>query len=228
MEISVLNMSENVQAVNQFYDEIAIAFTYLIHRENLSPKQSNTFFKAIQEEELPMVKMTKQFALHLIDNFDEEVKNKLVSLEEGSIPILENEALVDFIELEMVDAATTFRQWEYGKYAIDFFLNQIIENNTLKIADQQPNDNGVLVEEFVENLAKKNKALDKHEMLFLIQALRTKILLSSPKIASYNLIGSIVQRNLLGMSLRMAVLKSAFEESLPLTIKNRNRKGPKL
>ena len=128
----------------------------------------------------------------------------------------------------MVDAATTFRQWEYGKYAIDFFLNQIIENNTLKIADQQPNDNGVLVEEFVENLAKKNKALDKHEMLFLIQALRTKILLSSPKIASYNLIGSIVQRNLLGMSLRMAVLKSAFEESLPLTIKNRNRKGPKL
>jgi hypothetical protein len=45
-------------------------------------------------------------------------------------------------------------------------------------------------------------------------------------IASYNLAGDIVQRNLLGISLRMKVLKNTFNESLSLTINNQNRKGP--
>ena len=69
--------------------------------------------------------------------------------------------------------------------------------------------------------------MDDHEKLFLIVAIRHKLSKNNLNIATYDLMGSFMQRNLLGMALRMDILKTSFRESLSLTIKNQNRKGPK-
>lgn len=229
LEIPILDLSKDLQAVSESFEDVALIFTYLLHQDNLPEKQQSTFFDAIKRKEFPFVSMTKNFAYHLIGIMNEEEKSRLSILKDTKIKVasLENEALVDFIEIEMVDVTTTYRQWEYGKYAIQYFVNQLDSIDTLVAKSSKLGNDMELLERFTSDIALKDKVMDNHEMLFLVQAFKAKLNIDEPKMASYNLIGNIVQRNLLGMSLRMDLLKSAFQKSLSLTIENHNKKGPR-
>ncbi|PCE64953.1 hypothetical protein [Sediminicola luteus] len=205
-------------------------FVYLIHQNNLEVGQKDTFLKVLAEKNLPMLDMAKQFAIHLINNFSDEVVQELSAIQTeglGFKNMLDNEELVDFVEMELVDPTTTYRKWEFGKFAIEHFINDIHNTELEKIKS----DNEIGFEEFVElfasNLDTQTTKLDNQEKLFLIVVLRHKLSKNKLNITTYDVVGSSVQRNLLGMSLRMGILKNSFRESLSLAIKNQNRKGPK-
>tara|TARA_R110000744_G_scaffold135782_1_gene245373 strand:- start:1168 stop:1878 length:711 start_codon:yes stop_codon:yes gene_type:complete len=209
---------------------ISKLFVYLIHESNLEEAQKKTFLKIIQEKNLPMVEMAKQFAFHLTHNFSDEVGQELSAIQNKEIGfenMLDNEELVDFVEMELVDPTTTYRKWEFGKFAVQYFINKI---NSVEFENIEGN-NDIATKEFIEsfasNLDTKAIKLDDHEKLFLIVAIRNKLSENNLNIATYDLMGSFVHRNLLGMSLRMDILKNSFQESLSLTIKNQNHKGPK-
>jgi hypothetical protein len=230
--IKIINfsLSETSNSSTAIIDDIGNLFVYLIHQNNLEQAQKKTFLKVIEEKTLPMVDMAKQFAFHLINNFSDEVVQELSAIqtkEKGFEIMFDNDKLVDFVEMEMVDPTTTYRKWEFGKFAIEHFLNNINSTELEKIKG----DNDIATKEFVElfasNLDTQAAKLDDHEKLFLIVAIRHKLSENKLNIATYDLMGSSVQRNLLGMSLRMDILKKSFRESFSLTIKKQNRKGPK-
>lgn len=209
---------------------ISKLFVYLIHESNLADVQKNTFLKVIEEKNLPMVEMAKQFAFHVTNNFSDETRQELSLIptkETVFEKILDNEELVDFVEMELVDPTTTFRKWEFGKFAIQHFIHDINSLEFEKIKGEEDISTKEFVESFASNLDTQATKLDDHEKLFLIVAIRHKLSKNNLNIATYDLMGGIVQRNLLGMSLRMDILKNSFRESLSLTIKNQNRKGPK-
>lgn len=209
---------------------ISTLFVYLVHEGNLEETQKNTFLKIIEEKNLPIVEIAKQFAFHLINNFTGQVKQELSAIENKEIGlenILNNAALVDFVEMELVDPTTSYRKWEFGKFSIQYFINEINSAEFEKMEGNDDIESNELIESFALNLDLLATKLDDHEKLFLIVAIKQKLSKNNLNIATYDLMGSFVQRNLLGMSLRMGVLKNAFRESLSLAIKNQNRKGPK-
>lgn len=217
----------NSTAIN---DVLSNLFVYLIHQNNLEVGQKDTFLKVLAEKNLPMLDMAKQFAIHLINNFSDEVVQELSAIQAkglGFENMLNNDGLIDFVEMELIDPASTYRKWEFGKFAIEHFINDIQNTELEKIKS----DNEIGFEEFVElfasNLDTQGTKLDDHEKLFLIVVLRHRLSENKMNIPTYDIVGSSVQRNLLGMSLRMDALKNSFRESLSLTIKNKNRKGPK-
>lgn len=227
IDFTMLGKSNNSTAIN---DVLSNLFVYLIHQDNLKIGQKDTFRKVLAEKNLPMLDMAKQFAIHLINNFSDEVVQELSAIQTKGLRfknILDNEVLVDFVEMELIDPTTTYRKWEFGKFAIEHFINDI--NNTE--LERIKSDNEIGFEEFIElfasNLDNQETKLDDQEKLFLIVALRHKLSENKLNIPTYDIVGSSVQRNLLGMSLRMDILKNSFRESLSLTIKNQNRKGPK-
>jgi hypothetical protein len=227
IDFTMLGKSNSSTAIN---DVLSNLFVYLIHQNNLEVGQKDTFLKVLAEKNLPMLDMAKQFAIHLINNFSDEVVQELSAIQTkglGFKNMLNNDELVDFVEMELVDPSTTYRKWEFGIFAIEHFINDINNTELEKIKS----DNEIGFEEFLELFASnfdiKATKLDDHEKLFLIVALKHKLSENKLNIATYDVAGSSVQRNLLGMSLRVDILKNSFSESLSLTIKNQNRKGPK-
>lgn len=224
-DLSLINKGLSVEIVS-----ISNLFVYLIHENNLEKAQKKTFLKVIEEKNLPMVEMAKQFAFHLINNFSDETRHELSAIQTKEIGfenMLDNDELVDFVEMELVDPTTTYRKWEFGKFAIQHFIHDINSLEFEKIKGEEDISTKEFVESFASNLDTQATKLDDHEKLFLIVAFRHKLSKNNLNIATYDLMGGIVQRNLLGMSLRMDILKNSFRESLSLTIKNLNRKGPK-
>ncbi len=223
-------LSGNNKSPNVILVVISNLFVYLLHQSNLEESQKKTFLKVIQEKNLPTVTMAKQFAFHLTHNFSDEVGHELSAIQTKEIGfenMLDSDELVDFVEMEMVDPSTTYRKWEFGKFAIQHFIYEINSAEFEKIKGDDDISTKEFVESFASNLDTQATKLDDHEKLFLIVAIRHKLSKNNLNIATYDLMGSFMQRNLLGMSLRMDILKTSFRESLSLTIKNQNRKGPK-
>ena len=230
IKIIDFSLSETSKSSTAIIDGIGNLFVYLIHHNNLEVGEKDTFLKVISEKNLPIVEMAKKFAFHLINNFPVEVVQELSDIQTKEIVlgnVLDNEELVDFVEMEMVDPTTTYRKWEFGKFAIQHFINGINTTDFVKIKGNEDSATEKFVELFASNLDTQATKLDDHEKLFLIVAIRHKLSENKLNITTYDLMGSSVQRNLLGMSLRMDILKNSFRESLSLAIKNLNRKGPK-
>ena len=223
-------LSGNNKSPNVILVGLSNLFVYLLHESNLEKTQKKTFQKVIEEKNLPMVTMAKQFAFNLIHNFSDEVGQELSAIQNKEIGfenMLDNEELVDFVEMELVDPTTNYRKWEFGKFAVLHFINEINSAEFEKIEGKDDIVTKEFIESFASNLDSQTTKLDDHEKLFLIVAIRQKLSENNLNIATYDLMGSFVERNLLGMSLRMEVLKNALRESLSLAIKNHNRKGPK-
>ncbi|WP_423999531.1 hypothetical protein [Maribacter sp. IgM3_T14_3] len=227
IDFNMLGKNNNSTAIN---DVLSNLFVYLIHQDNLEVGQKGTFLKVLAEKNLPMLDMAKQFAIHLINNFSDEVVQELSAIQTkglGFENMLNNEELVDFVEMELVDPTATYRKWEFGKFAIEHFINDINNTELEKIKGDKEIGTKEFLDLFTSNLDTTATKLDDHEKLLLIVAVRHKLSENKLNIATYDVVGSSVQRNLLGMSLRMDVLKNSLRESLSLTIKNQNRKGPK-
>lgn len=229
LKLSLLDTSGNVENFGETHKKAADIFTYLLHQENVEPSQRAVFLKIVRDKDLPMVNMTKEFAHHLINNMKDEERKQLELLqnEDKSEYGIENEALTDFVEMELVDVATSYRKWEYGKYALRYFMDGLYSPESTSAIDSKNMDHKILLEKFSYNLNNNEQKWEPFVHLFLIQALKYRLNPSSSNIASYDLIGDLVQKNLVYLSIKMNPLKSTFKESLSKTMTRTRRRGPK-
>lgn len=229
LKISLLDTSGNLENFGDTYKKATDIFAYLLHQENMEPSQRPVFMKIVRDKDLPMVNMTKEFAYHLINNMNDEERRQLerIQREDESDYGIENEPLTDFVEMELVDAATSYRKWEYGKYALRYFMDDLHYSKLTSAIDSKNKDHKTLLEKFSSNLNNNKEKWEPFVHLFLIQALKYRLNPSSSNIAAYDLIGDLVQKNLVYLSIKMNPLKSAFKESLSLTMNRGRRRGPK-
>lgn len=127
----------------------------------------------------------------------------------------------------MLDPVTTYRNWEFGKFVLQGFLKHANKEEFQEAKGLGTPEKNNLLESFASNLDRISTKLDDHQKLFLVTAAKEMLLPERLGMAAYDLTGVIVHRHLLGMSFRMELLKTALQESLSLTIKNHNRKGPR-
>ena len=85
IEIIDFASSGNSKSSTALIDGISKLFVYLIHESSLEKTQKKTFLKVIQEKNLPMVEMAKQYAFHLINNFSDEVRQELSAIQNKEI-----------------------------------------------------------------------------------------------------------------------------------------------
>ena len=170
LEISVLNTSGNVQGFRNTHKKTADVFAYLLHQNNVEPSQKAVFMSVVRDGDLPMVNMTKEFAYHLINNMDERERKQLEGIQKEDMSEfgIENETLTDFVEMEMMDPVTCYRKWEYGKYAIDHFINSFDSSELPTSEETRDIDHGTLTERFASNLANGPELWEYFVQLFLV------------------------------------------------------------
>jgi hypothetical protein len=229
LEISLLDTSVDVESFGETHKKAAHIFAYLLHQENVEPSQRPVFMNIVRDKDLPMVNMTKQFAHHLINHMGEREREQLerIQKEDKSEYGIENEELTDFVEMELVDAATSYRKWEHGKYALRYFMDGLHSPESTSAIDSKNIDHKILLEKFSANLTNGEQQWEPFVHLFLIQAFKYRLNPSSTNIAAYDLIGDLVQKNLVYLSIKMNPLKSTFKESLSLAMTRGRRRGPK-
>lgn len=196
LKISFLDTSGNVENFGDTHKKVADIFAYLLHQENIEPSQRPVFMKIVRDKDLPMVNMTKEFALYLINNMGERERKQLerIQQEDKSEYGIENEALTDIVETELFDPATSYRKWEYGKYALRHFMYGLHSSELTSALESKDMNHKILLEKFSSNLTKGEQKWEPFVHLFLIQALKYRLNPSSTNIAAYDLIGDLVQK----------------------------------
>jgi len=229
LKISLLDTSGNVENFGETHKKAADIFAYLLHQENVEPSQRPVFMNIVRDKELPIVNMTKEFAHHLINNMKDEERKQLERVQKEDISEygIENEALTDFVEMELVDVATSYRKWEYGKYALRYFMDDLYSSDLTSALESKNMDHKILLEKFSSILNNNEQKWEPFVDIFLIQALKYRLNPSSLNMAAYDLIGDLVQKNLVYLSIKMNPLKSTFKESLSKAMTRGRRRGPK-
>ena len=112
LEIPILDTSGEIGSLRDIHKKAADVFAYLLHQGNVEPSRKAGFMGIVHFEGLPMINMTKEFAYHLINNMEDVEREQLESIlkEDRSEFGIENEALTDFVEMELLDAVNTYRK----------------------------------------------------------------------------------------------------------------------
>ena len=167
---------------------------------------------------------------------DDTTKAQLAALEKLEFNILEplkNLSLVDFVEMNLMDQTTSYRKWEYGRFSIAFFLGEFSEriplSDWIKSLIEKNHGPKSIVDFFNKELRNSHYNIDYHESKLLGLVIKAKCQPKDTTMADYILAGSIIQQNLLGLSLRMGKLTEAIENAIKKSISIDKRKGgPKL
>ena len=172
IEISVLNTSGEIGRLKKTHRKAANILAYLMHQEFVQEEQKSTFLKIVRDENLPMVNMSKEFALHLINNLGVEKRKLLARMQEQDQNDygFANEGLVDFVEMELWDPTVTYRKWEYGRYAINHFIKSFDSHELPTESKTTDGDHTMLLERFASGLNQSQENWDDQVRLFLIQA----------------------------------------------------------
>ncbi|MEL6304534.1 MAG: hypothetical protein AAFQ20_07065 [Bacteroidota bacterium] len=229
LEIAILDTSSDIGGLKDTYKKAADVLAYLLHQESVEPSRKATFMVVVHDGRLPMVNMTKEFAYHLINNMEEPERERLKGILKEDISEfgIENETLTDFVEMELLDTVNTYRKWEYGKYAIENFINSFDKYELHREWETKDLDHKILLEIFASNLDRDQEKWDPQTKVFLVQALKYRLDPNFSNIASYGLVGDLVKQNLVYLSIEMNRLKSAFKESLSQAVDRGRRRGPK-
>jgi len=214
---------------------IATIFTYGLHYDEVPAAQRELLLKAIMEGKQPLFDLSQTFARHLMNNLDSSARSQLEALQNITYDLkrpLSNESLIDFVEEELVDQTTSYRKWEYGRFSVAY-LTVYFERTewdtiekTLKEKEYHPE---VFLKKFDKELEKSRYGLDAHEKSLLHLIAKAKLWPKKTAMADYLLTGSIVQRNLLGLSLRSEKLIETLKNTLQkVSTINKRRGGPKL
>ncbi len=215
---------------------IAAVFTYGLHYDEVPEKQMELLLKAILDGKQPLFELSQTFARHLINNLDGHAKSQLEALQNGEYDLkglLTNEPLVDFVEEELLDQATSYRKWEYGRFSVAYlaaYLSTQVgwENMEKTVKEKKPRPE-LYLKNFGKELENSRYNLDAHEQLLLNLIVKTKLWPEKTTMADYLLAGSITQQHLLGLSLRSEKLAKAMGNALErIPTINKRRGGPKL
>ena len=215
----------------QFNSLIVILFSYGLHYDELVEEKRRRFLDVLIEEKLPLFQVSQTFARHLLNNLDQGSEaefQQLLLMEHNIEKILSNERLLDFVELELLDPATTFRKWEYGRFVLAYmayyFFSDVKWDKVEKISKV-----GDCLERIGKNLDKKEGNLDSQEKLFLLTMAKGMLMPEKTNMAEFLLVGSYVQENMMRLSSRIKDLSKILESAVQKEIsRQKGKEGPNL
>ncbi|TLP81848.1 hypothetical protein [Maribacter sp. ACAM166] len=215
---------------------IAVIFTYGLHYDEVPQGKRELFMSAVLDNKQHFLNLSQTFVQHLIHNFDETTKAQLLALEKLEFNILEplkNPSLLDFVEMNLMDQTTSYRKWEYGRFSIAYFLGEFSERiplaDSIKSLIEKNHSPKSIVDFFDEEFQNAHYDIDDHESKLLALIIKAKCQPKATTMADYILAGSIVQQNLLGLSLRLEKLTETIENAMKKSVSIGKRKGgPKL
>jgi hypothetical protein len=150
---------------------------------------------------------------------------QLQQLEYNIEDVLSNERLLDFIEMELLDPTTSFRKWEYGRYALAYIGQQVFG----RIKWDKIKNKEVCLRSIGKRLDKQREKMDSQEKLFLQLMAKGMLLPQKTNIPEFLLFGSYVQENMMGLSARITDLSKILENAIEKEISRQmGREGPSL
>ncbi|WP_036383552.1 MULTISPECIES: hypothetical protein [Flavobacteriaceae] len=222
------NISKIELSGEQLNSLIAVLFVYGLHYDELAEAKRPRFLNTLVEEKLPLFQLSQLFSRHLLNNLGQGAMHELQQLQQSENNIedvLSNESLLDFVEMEMLDPTTSFRKWEYGRFAMAFMGQNFfghIKWDKIKSKTDSLKSIGVLLEE-------NGHKLDSQEKRFLQLMAKGMLLPQKVNMSEFLHVGSYVQENMMGLSVRIKELSMVLESIIEKEIaKQKGKEGPSL
>ncbi|RPG32862.1 MAG: hypothetical protein CBB72_010265, partial [Muricauda sp. TMED12] len=211
---------------------ITAIFTYGLHYDEVSEGQRELLLKAILEGKQPLFDLSQTFVRHLMNNLDSPAMLQLEALQNIECDLkrpLSNEPLADFVEMELLDQATSYRKWEYGRFSIAYLTARFSTQAQWKKVEKTVKEKKPRPEAYLKNFDKELEnarySLDAHEQVLLHLVVKAKLWPGKTTMADYLLAGSIVQQHLLGLSLRSEKLAKVLVNAIERTPNINKRRG---
>jgi hypothetical protein len=207
---------------------IAILFAYGLHYDELAGEKRRSFLNALMEEKLPLFQLSQTFAGHLLNNLGNEARlelRQLRQLEYNIEDVLFNGRLLDFVEMELLDPTTSFRKWEYGRFAMAYMGQNIFGH----IKWDKIRNKEVGLRRIDEQLEKQQGKMDPQEKLFLRLMAKGMLLPQKAKMSEFLFFGSYIQENMMGLSARIKDLSKILAKAIEKEIsREKGKEGPSL
>ncbi|RPG31119.1 MAG: hypothetical protein CBB72_012545 [Muricauda sp. TMED12] len=222
------NISKIELSGEQLNSLIAVLFVYGLHYDELAEAKRPRFLNTLVEEKLPLFQLSQTFAGHLLNNLGHEARQELhmlQQLEHNIEDVLSNESLLDFVEMELLDPASSFRKWEYGRFAMAYMGQHVfghIKWNKIKNKEDS-------LQRIGERLDKQQEKMDSQERLFLQLIAKGMLLPQKINMSEFLLVGSYVQENMMRLSVRLKELSIILEGVIEKEIsRQKGKEGPSL
>ncbi|MEM8926732.1 MAG: hypothetical protein AAGC45_00905 [Bacteroidota bacterium] len=215
---------------------LRVLFTYVLHYDEVQEEQRPIFMESIKDNTKGMFDIPQTFCAHLLNNMD-----KLASTQFGELlkkghnlnELLANEAVLDFVEMVLVDPTVSFRKWEYGRYAMEHMAKGLLADMDWEAERNRIERLNIPMEVYMEGLDNSldmfGTGLDDHEKNLLLLLSKNRLWEQSSSLIEYMLVGDIIQSNLVGLNLRKEQLAMALDRSIEHErSKSRDRGGPRL
>lgn len=214
---------------------VKVLFAYGLHYDEVLEEQRPLFLKSIMDNEQDLFRLSQTFCEHLMNNLDETAKMEFSDLQKMEWNLqdpLSNERLMDFVEMELLDPTVSFRKWEYGHYSLNYMSTNFFDGigwekngNAIASGNVQIEDHLTTLE---DKLDKTENALDSHERNLLQLVAKSRLWPQKTNLVDYIMVGTIVQSNLVGLSLRREKLAFTLKNAIQnLGSRKKNRGGPK-
>lgn len=216
---------------------LLVFFTiYNLNKDAIAEKESENFKKEIISDKFSIYKMTRQFMLFMIENFDTITQNELKSLTEASYEkssLFSNSTILNFADENVLDPFLSFRSYEYGNFILKSLTNDCFKD--LSISDKNSIINRVIATNnfitfFKPYLQQITSELSKNEYLILLYIFKQGFFPKSVTMADKLVVGEITQRQMPLLHKRHQKLKQETLQILNKIRKNRDkkrRKGPR-
>lgn len=205
---------------NEFKSLLALKFAYCYHAPFVDDNQElinktylgNSIF----------LNFTTTFGRQLIANLDDDESKKvyyqLLNREYNYKSFFNDSQIIDFVE-EILINQMAFRNLEYGKYFLNHFSNNIIENNYKNHSSFKLNidfliKNETPVNYIVSQLEKSTKNISIPEALLLTFALKEYLLDTKANAVEYGLVNLIARQKILILTKNIQQYKNIVKETL--------------
>ena len=222
------NTLKTVLSKEQLNSLVVILFAYGLHYDELTEEKRLRFLNTLVDEKLPLFQVSQTFARHLLNNLNQRAEaelQQLLQMEHNIEEIFSNEGLLDFVEMELLDPATSFRKWEFGHYAMAYVGQKVFGH----IKWDNILDKKGCLQKLGEQLDKQDGKIDSQERLFLQMMAKGMLVPQKINMAEFLLVGSYVQENMMRLSVRIKDLSKILEIVIQKEIsKQKGKEGPNL
>ncbi len=213
-----------------------VLFTYVLHYDEIQEEQRPFFMESIKNNTKGMFDIPQSFCAHLLNSMDKLASTQfgeLLKMEHNLNELLSNEAVLDFVEMVLVDPTVSFRKWEYGRYAMEHMAKALLANMDWEAERNRIERLNITMEDYVEGLHNSldifGTGLDDHEKNLLLLLSKKRLWEQSSSLIEHMLAGDIIQSNLVGLNLRKEQLAMVLDRSIEHErSKGRDRGGPRL
>jgi len=207
---------------------LSLTFVYGMYYDKIDNKERELFLKAVYDEKIPALDLPKRFCLHMLNNLEVESTHEFGNLTELKFDLqnpLKNEAILDFVETDLIDVVESHRKWEFGRFvAMNMFNKPVL----MKLQDEfktNPQKRDRFQENLDNQLTNIKSQLKPYESTFLKLLLKVKLNPKSASIAEYLMIANIFQEKVFRLSLSTKKYVAILNTTISKTNSKQKGKG---